>query len=151
MIVVIDNYDSFTFNLVQLLGKLGEEIHVVRNDHMSVQEIRGLKPEKIVISPGPGRPEDGGVSMDVIREFGKEIPVLGVCLGHQAIGFAFDADVVRADRIMHGKTSDIINDGKTIFKGLPNPFVAGRYHSLILKKDSIPPCLEISARTEEGE
>ena len=151
MILVIDNYDSFTYNLVQYIGQMGEEVLVYRNDEISVEDIRELDVDAIFLSPGPCTPKEAGISVDVIRHFHKSIPILGVCLGHQAIGFAFDADVVRADRIMHGKTSGIINDGKTVFKGLPNPFVAGRYHSLILKRDSIPSCLEISARTEEGE
>lgn len=151
MILMIDNYDSFTYNLVQYIGQMGEEVSVYRNDEISIEDIRKLNVDAIILSPGPGTPKEAGISVDIIRHFHKTIPILGVCLGHQAIGFAFDADVVRADRIMHGKTSGILNDGKTVFKGLPNPFVAGRYHSLILKKDSIPSCLEISARTEEGE
>ena len=148
---MIDNYDSFTYNLVQYIGQLGEEVFVRRNDKISLDDIRRLNVDAIFISPGPGTPKEAGISVDVIRHFHKTIPILGVCLGHQAIGFAFGADVIRADRIMHGKTSDIINDGKTIFKGLPDHFIAGRYHSLILKKDSIPSCLGISAETEEGE
>lgn len=151
MILVIDNYDSFTYNLVQYIGQMGEEVLVYRNDEISVEDIRELNVDAIFLSPGPRTPKEAGISVDVIRHFYKTTPILGVCLGHQAIGFAFGADVVRADRIMHGKTSGIINDGKTVFKGLPNPFVAGRYHSLVLKRDSIPSCLEISARTEEGE
>ncbi len=151
MILVIDNYDSFTYNLVQYVGQKGEDVLVYRNDTISLEEIKELGVNAIILSPGPGTPREAGITVEVIKHFYKTIPVLGVCLGHQAIGFAFGADVVRADRIMHGKTSDIINDGRTVFDGLPNPFVAGRYHSLILKTDSIPSCLEISARTEEGE
>jgi anthranilate synthase/aminodeoxychorismate synthase-like glutamine amidotransferase len=151
MIVMIDNYDSFTYNLVQYIGQLGGAVEVYRNDKISIDEIRGLKPDAIVLSPGPCTPEKAGISVEVIREFATTIPILGVCLGHQAIGYAFGAAVVRAQRIMHGKTSTVINDGRTIFKGLPNPFVAGRYHSLIVKRNSLPDCLEISAETEEGE
>ena len=151
MIVMIDNYDSFTYNLVQYIGQLGGAVEVHRNDKISIDEIRGLKPDAIVLSPGPCTPEKAGISVEVIREFGTTIPILGVCLGHQAIGYAFDAEVIRAQRIMHGKTSTVINDGRTIFKGLPNAFVAGRYHSLIVERNSLPDCLEISAETEEGE
>ena len=151
MILVIDNYDSFTYNLVQYVGQMGKDVLVYRNDEISLEKIRESDVDAIFLSPGPRTPREAGISVDVIRHFYKTIPILGVCLGHQAIGFAFGADVVRADRIMHGKTSEIINDGRTVFNGLPNPFVAGRYHSLILKRDSIPSCLEISARTEEGE
>lgn len=151
MILMIDNYDSFTYNLVQYVGQMGEEVIVYRNDEISLEDIGKLNVDAIFLSPGPGTPEKAGITVDVIKHFHKAIPILGVCLGHQAIGFAFGVDVVRADRVMHGKTSNIINDGRTVFNGLPNPFVAGRYHSLILKRDSIPSCLEISARTEEGE
>lgn len=151
MILMIDNYDSFTYNLVQYICQLGKEVFVRRNDKITIDEIRGLDVEAIFLSPGPCTPEKAGVSVDVVRYFHKAVPIFGVCLGHQAVGFFFGADVVRAERIMHGKTSEIINDGKTIFKGVPNPFVAGRYHSLILKRDSIPSCLEISAETKEGE
>jgi anthranilate synthase/aminodeoxychorismate synthase-like glutamine amidotransferase len=151
MILMIDNYDSFTYNLVQYIGQLGGAVEVHRNDKISIDEIRDLKPDAIVLSPGPCTPEKAGISVEVIREFATTIPILGVCLGHQAIGYAFGAAVVRAQRIMHGKTSTVINDGRTIFKGLPNPFVAGRYHSLIVKRNSLPDCLEISAETEEGE
>ena len=151
MILMIDNYDSFTYNLVQYIGQLGGEVVVHRNDKIFLDEIRELKPDAIVISPGPCTPKEAGISVELIRQFGATIPILGVCLGHQAIGYAFGAEVVRAERIMHGKTSQIINDGRTIFQGLPNPFVAGRYHSLIVKKDSLPDCLEISAETEQGE
>ena len=151
MILMIDNYDSFTYNLVQYIGQLGEEVIVHRNDEIALEDIEKLAPEGIFISPGPCTPQKAGISIDVIRHFYKTIPFLGVCLGHQAIGHAFGANVVRAARIMHGKTSPIINDGRTIFKGLPNPFAAGRYHSLIVERDSLPTCLEISAETAEGE
>jgi anthranilate synthase/aminodeoxychorismate synthase-like glutamine amidotransferase len=151
MILMIDNYDSFTYNLVQYLGQLDQAVAVYRNDEITLEEIRNIAPEAIFLSPGPCTPKEAGITVDVIREFHKSIPIMGVCLGHQAIGYAFGGNVVRAGRLMHGKTSPIINDGKTIFKGLPNPFVAGRYHSLLLEKASLPSCLIISARTEEGE
>jgi anthranilate synthase/aminodeoxychorismate synthase-like glutamine amidotransferase len=151
MILMIDNYDSFTYNLVQYLGQFGEEVAVRRNDEISIDEIEELEPDGIFISPGPCTPREAGISVDVVRRFFKAIPIMGVCLGHQAVGYAFGAKVVRAERIMHGKTSRIITDGKTIYKGLPNPLIGGRYHSLVLKRDSLPPCLEISAETEEGE
>ncbi|MDO8784674.1 MAG: aminodeoxychorismate/anthranilate synthase component II [Syntrophales bacterium] len=151
MILMIDNYDSFTYNLVQYIGQLGKEVIVRRNDEISLEDIEKAAPEAIFISPGPCTPQKAGISIDVIRHFHKTIPLMGVCLGHQAIGHAFGASVVRAERIMHGKTSPIMNDGKTIFRGLPNPFAAGRYHSLIVQRDSLPLCLEISAETAEGE
>jgi anthranilate synthase/aminodeoxychorismate synthase-like glutamine amidotransferase len=151
MILMIDNYDSFTYNLVQYIGQLGGAVVVHRNDVISIDEIRELKPDAIVLSPGPCTPQKAGISVEVIKQFGTTIPILGVCLGHQAIGYAFGAEVVRAQRIMHGKTSTVISDGRTIFKGLPNPFVAGRYHSLIVERNSLPDCLEISAETEDGE
>ena len=151
MILMIDNYDSFTYNLVQYIGQLGEDVVVHRNDQISIDEIQELSPDAIFLSPGPCTPKEAGITVDVVRQFDETIPTMGVCLGHQAIAFAFGAKVVRAERIMHGKTSKIINDGRTIFKGLPNPFIAGRYHSLILRRDSLPACLEISAETEEGE
>ncbi|MBI4633688.1 MAG: aminodeoxychorismate/anthranilate synthase component II [Deltaproteobacteria bacterium] len=151
MIFMIDNYDSFTYNLVQYLGQLGEDVTVRRNDGISIEEIAALKPEAIFLSPGPCSPKEAGITVDVIRHFHRDIPLMGVCLGHQSLGYAFGGEVVRAGRIMHGKTSNIINDGKTIFRGLPNPFVAGRYHSLIVKRDSLPACFEVSAETEEGE
>jgi anthranilate synthase/aminodeoxychorismate synthase-like glutamine amidotransferase len=150
MILVIDNYDSFTFNLVQYLGEMGQALKVFRNDAIGLDEIGKLAPESIVISPGPGRPEDSGIIIDVIREFSGKIPILGVCLGHQAIGAAFGGNVVSAPGIMHGKTSDIVHDGKTIFKDLPNPFRATRYHSLVVEPETLPDCLEISARTADG-
>jgi anthranilate synthase/aminodeoxychorismate synthase-like glutamine amidotransferase len=148
---MIDNYDSFTYNLVQYLGQLGEEVVVYRNDEITIDEIEKLGPQTIFLSPGPGSPEEAGITVDTIKYFYKTIPIMGICLGHQAIGYAFGVKVVRANRLMHGKTSEIINDGRTIFKGLPNPLVAGRYHSLILDRDSIPASLEISAETKEGE
>lgn len=151
MLLVIDNYDSFTYNLVQYLGELGEDIAVHRNDQITLAEIDALDPIKIVISPGPGTPKDAGISIEVIKRFGGKIPILGVCLGHQSIGEAFGGEVIRADRLMHGKTSMIEHDGLTIFKKLPSPFEATRYHSLIVKKTYLPECFEISAWTEEGE
>ncbi len=151
MILMIDNYDSFTYNLVQYLGQLDQAVAVYRNDEITLEEIRKLAPGAILLSPGPCTPKEAGITVDVIREFHKSTPIMGVCLGHQAIGYAFGANIVRAGRLMHGKTSPIINDGKTIFKGLPNPFIAGRYHSLLIEEISLPSCLMISARTEEGE
>ena len=151
MILMIDNYDSFTYNLVQYLGQLGTEVAVYRNDEISVEEIERLNPEAIFLSPGPCTPREAGITVEVIRHFHQAKPILGVCLGHQAIGFAFGAEVVRAGRIMHGKTSPIFNDGRTIFRGLPNPFPAGRYHSLLVRRETLPPFLEVSAETEEGE
>jgi anthranilate synthase/aminodeoxychorismate synthase-like glutamine amidotransferase len=150
MILVIDNYDSFTFNLVQYLGELGQQLRVCRNDRITVDEIGAMAPERIVISPGPGRPEHSGVIMDAIMAFAGRIPILGVCLGHQAIGAVFGGRVVHAPSLMHGKTSAVLHDGKTLFAGLPNPFRATRYHSLVVSPDVIPPCLEISARTGDG-
>jgi anthranilate synthase/aminodeoxychorismate synthase-like glutamine amidotransferase len=150
MILVIDNYDSFTFNLVQYLGEMGRELKVFRNDEISVPEIEGLAPESIVVSPGPGRPEDSGIIIEAIRKFAGRIPILGVCLGHQAIGAAFGGRVVSAPTIMHGKTSDVYHDGRTIFRDLPDPFRATRYHSLVVEPSSFPECLEVSARTEDG-
>jgi anthranilate synthase/aminodeoxychorismate synthase-like glutamine amidotransferase len=151
MILMIDNYDSFTYNLVQYLGQLGEEVAVHRNDAISLDEIEAMNPEAIFLSPGPCSPEQAGITVDVVRRFHRRVPLMGVCLGHQAIGHAFGGRVVRAGRIMHGKTSPILNDGRTIFKGLPSPFPAGRYHSLIVERESLPDCLEVSAETEEGE
>lgn len=151
MLLMIDNYDSFTYNLVQYLGELGEDIRVYRNDKLKIDDIVRLNPDRIVISPGPCTPKDAGISIDVIKYFAGKIPMLGVCLGHQAIGEAFVGDVVRAERLMHGKTSIIYHDGKTIFEGIPNPFEATRYHSLIIKRETLPSCLEISAETKEGE
>jgi anthranilate synthase component II len=151
MILVIDNYDSFTFNLVQYLGELGAEVRVVRNDATSLESISGLRPAQIVISPGPGRPEQAGITMDVIREFGSSIPILGVCLGHQAIGAVFGGSVVRATTPMHGKTSTIEHDGRGVFAGIDGPFVASRYHSLVVSDESLPSQLEVSARTREDQ
>lgn len=151
MLLMIDNYDSFTYNLVQHLGELGEDIKVFRNDRVTIKDIEELKPTSIVISPGPCTPKEAGVSVDVIKYFAGKIPILGVCLGHQAIGAAFGGDIIRAPRLMHGKTSMIHHDGKTIFEGLPNPFEATRYHSLIIKKETLPDCLEITAWTDQDE
>jgi len=149
-ILVIDNYDSFTFNLVQQMGKFEPDIEFVRNDKITIPDIREMNPDKIVISPGPGRPEDSKISLDVIRELGTEKSILGVCLGHQAIGFIFGADIVNAPILMHGKSSFVKHDGKTIFNNLPESFEAGRYHSLIIDKSTVPECLEITAYTDEG-
>jgi anthranilate synthase/aminodeoxychorismate synthase-like glutamine amidotransferase len=150
MLLVIDNYDSFTYNLVQYFGELGTQMKVVRNDAMSLDEIRELAPEKICISPGPCTPNEAGISCDVIREFGETTPILGVCLGHQSIGQVFGGEVIRAEKLMHGKTSPVFHTGKSVFKGLTNPFTATRYHSLIVKRDNLPECLEITAETENG-
>lgn len=147
MILMIDNYDSFTYNLVQYFGELGEEILVFRNDRITIKEIERMNPDRIVISPGPCTPKEAGISIDVIRHFAGKVPILGVCLGHQSIGAAFGGEIVRAPNLMHGKTSLIYHDGKTIFEGLPNPFEATRYHSLVIKKETLPDCLEISAWT----
>ncbi len=151
MILVIDNYDSFTFNLVQYLGELGAQMQVFRNDKITVQEAVALKPEKILVSPGPCTPREAGISCDIIREFGPRLPVFGVCLGHQSIGDVYGGNVIRADRLMHGKTSPMIHEGKSVFKGLPSPFDATRYHSLIIERETLPDCLEITAWTAEGE
>lgn len=151
MILMIDNYDSFTYNLVQQLQVIGEEVHVRRNDLIDLASMEDLRPSALVISPGPGAPGKAGISVEAIRYFGPKIPVLGVCLGHQCIAVAFGGKVIRANRIMHGKVSQISHDGQTIYEDIPNPFEATRYHSLIVEMDSMPECLEISARTEEGE
>jgi anthranilate synthase component II len=150
MLLMIDNYDSFTYNLVQYLGELGQDLKVFRNDRITVAEIEALRPERIVISPGPCTPREAGVSVEVIRQFAGKLPILGVCLGHQSIGEAFGGDVVRAPYLMHGKTSRIHHDGRTIFKNLPNPFEATRYHSLIIKRETLPAVLEVSAWTDDG-
>ena len=151
MILVIDNYDSFTYNLVQYLGELGQTVEVRRNNQVTLDEIEtSLRPERIVISPGPGTPDDAGVSLDVIDRFAGKVPLLGVCLGHQAIGQAFGGRVVRAPELMHGKTSEVSHDGRTIFSGLGETFLAGRYHSLIVERESLPQCLEVSASTGDG-
>ena len=150
MILVIDNYDSFTYNLVQYLGELGADLRVYRNDAITVDQMRDLKPERIVVSPGPGVPKDAGITIDAIRAFAGKIPILGVCLGNQAIGEAFGGRVVRASYLMHGKTSEICHDSATIFRGLPYRFKATRYHSLIVEKNSLPKTLEVSATTPDG-
>ncbi|MGH9435665.1 MAG: anthranilate synthase component II [Terriglobia bacterium] len=150
MILVIDNYDSFTYNLVQYLGELGAQIEVRRNDETTTEEIERLDPERIVISPGPKTPDEAGICLEVIRRFSGRKPILGVCLGHQAIGQAFGGKVIRAPQVMHGKTSAITHDGETIFSGLPNPFPATRYHSLIVERETLPACLEISATSPDG-
>lgn len=147
---MIDNYDSFTYNLVQYLGELGQDLKVYRNNKITIAEIEQMNPDRIVISPGPCTPKEAGISIDVIKHFTGKIPIFGVCLGHQSIGDAFGGDVIRAPYLMHGKTSMIHHDNKTIFAGLPNPFVATRYHSLIIKRDTLPSCLEISAWTDDG-
>jgi anthranilate synthase/aminodeoxychorismate synthase-like glutamine amidotransferase len=151
MILLIDNYDSFTYNLVQILQILDHDVRVFRNDQIILERIEREKPSRLVISPGPCTPDQVGISVEAIRRFGPEIPVLGVCLGHQAIAAAFGGKVVRADRIMHGKTSRIFHDGRSVYKGLPNPFEAIRYHSLLVERRSLPDCLEVSAWTEQGE
>ena len=151
MLLMIDNYDSFTYNLVQYLGELGEDIKVFRNDKITIQEIEKLEPDRLVISPGPCTPNEAGISVQAIKHFSGRLPILGVCLGHQAIGAAFGGDIIRAPRLMHGKTSLIHHDGKTVFEGLPNPFEATRYHSLLIKKETLPECLEITAWTDSDE
>jgi anthranilate synthase/aminodeoxychorismate synthase-like glutamine amidotransferase len=148
---MIDNYDSFTYNLVQYLGELGQQVKVFRNDKITLARIKQLRPKRIVISPGPGRPEDAGISCAVIREFARKIAILGVCLGHQCLGFVYGAQIIGARKLMHGKTSLIYHDRKTIFKGIPNPFEATRYHSLIVERKTLPKCLEIIAWTKEKE
>jgi anthranilate synthase/aminodeoxychorismate synthase-like glutamine amidotransferase len=150
MLLLIDNYDSFTYNLFQYLSELGEEVWVTRNDKVSLEEIEKRSPQRIVISPGPGTPEQAGISNDVIRKFGNSIPILGVCLGHQCVGYSYGAKVNRASEIKHGKSSLIHHDGKRLFGGLPNPFPAIRYHSLAVMSDDLPDCLELSAWTNEG-
>ena len=151
MILVLDNYDSFTYNLVQYFGELGAELVVRRNDRTTIDEVEQLRPEKICISPGPGTPDEAGISNDLIRRFGPRIPVLGVCLGHQCIGQVYGGEVVRADRIMHGKTSPILHEGDGVFRGLPIPFEATRYHSLIVRRETLPDELEVVAETSEHE
>lgn len=151
MILVIDNYDSFTYNLVQYLGELGAEVEVRRNDRVTLDEMADMQPERILISPGPCTPNEAGVSVPLITRFAGKIPIFGVCLGHQSIGAAFGGDVVRNDRIMHGKTSLIHHAGQGVFRNLPRPFEATRYHSLVIKRDTMPACLEITAETAEGE
>jgi para-aminobenzoate synthetase component II len=151
MLLIIDNYDSFTYNLVQYLGELGEEVRVYRNDKITLGQIEDLHPSRIVISPGPCTPKEAGISVDTIRGFGGKIPILGVCLGHQSLAVAYGGEVIRAPRLMHGKTSPITHDGKTIYRSLPSPFEATRYHSLIVNRANLPDCFEISAETAEGE
>lgn len=151
MILVIDNYDSFTYNLVQYLGQLGQEIIVKRNDEIDMAGIEELAPDHIMISPGPCSPNEAGISLETIEHFKGKIPIIGICLGHQSIGQAFGGDVIRAEQLMHGKTSQIIHDGKGVFEGLPSPFTATRYHSLIVNRETLPDCLEITAETETGE
>jgi anthranilate synthase/aminodeoxychorismate synthase-like glutamine amidotransferase len=151
MVLVIDNYDSFTYNLVQYLGEMNTEMQVHRNDQISIDQIRALKPERILISPGPCSPRESGLSNEIIRTFGPQVPTLGVCLGHQCIGHSFGGNVIVNYRMMHGKTSLIKHNGRDLFEGMPNPFAATRYHSLVIQRESLPECLEITAETDEGE
>jgi len=151
MILLIDNYDSFTYNLVQYFGELGEDVRVYRNDKITIEEIEAVHPQRLVLSPGPRTPKEAGISVEAIRHFAGRLPVLGVCLGHQSLAVAFGGEVIRADRLMHGKTSMIHHDGKTLFRDLPNPFEATRYHSLLVNRATLPDCLEVSAETTEGE
>lgn len=151
MILVIDNYDSFTYNLVQYLGELGAEVKVMRNDKLTIEDIERLAPDQLLISPGPCTPKEAGISVEAIKRYAGKLPLFGVCLGHQSLAYAFGGQIVRAERLMHGKTSMVHHDGKTIFQGLPNPFEATRYHSLIVKRETLPTDFEISAETVEGE
>jgi anthranilate synthase/aminodeoxychorismate synthase-like glutamine amidotransferase len=151
MLLVIDNYDSFTYNLVQYLGEMGVDMQVHRNDQISIEQIRALRPERILISPGPCSPREAGLSNEIIRTFGPQVPLFGVCLGHQCIGHTFGGNVVVNYRMMHGKTSPIRHNGRDLFAGMPNPFHATRYHSLVIQRDSLPTCLEVTAETDEGE
>ena len=151
MLILIDNYDSFTYNLYQYLSELGEEVEVIRNDKITVAEVEAKRPDRLVISPGPCTPDDAGISCDLIAHMAGKVPVLGVCLGHQSLGQVFGGKVVRAGRLMHGKTSPISHDGKGLFEGVPNPFEAVRYHSLLVEKESLPDCLEITAESDQGE
>lgn len=151
MILMIDNYDSFTYNLVQYLGEMGQQLKVFRNNKITIDEIEALSPDKIIISPGPCTPSEAGISMDVIRHFAGKVPILGVCLGHQSIGQVFGGEIVRAKKLMHGKTSLIHHDGEGVFAGLSNPFEATRYHSLVIRRESIPDCLQITAETDDRE
>ena len=151
MLLMLDNYDSFTYNIVQYLGELGEEVKVFRNDKITLEEIEALAPGRIVISPGPCSPEEAGISVEVVRRFAGRIPILGVCLGHQSIGYAFGGKVIKSATLMHGKTSPILHDGRELFEGLPNPFAATRYHSLIVERESLPAELEVTAWVAEGE
>ena len=151
MILMIDNYDSFTYNLVQYMGELGADIRVERNDRISIDEIESLVPKKIVISPGPCTPAKAGISVEVIKYFSGKVPILGVCLGHQSVGAAFGGEIIKAGKLMHGKTSEVRHDGKTLFKDLPNPFTATRYHSLVLNRKTLPDCFEITAESDDNE
>ncbi|MBU0682539.1 MAG: aminodeoxychorismate/anthranilate synthase component II [Proteobacteria bacterium] len=151
MIVIIDNYDSFTYNIVQTIGSFGEEIKVFRNDEVDISFIEGLRPDRLLISPGPCSPSQAGISVEAIRYFAGKLPILGVCLGHQAIGEAFGGTVIRAGRVMHGKTSPVSHDGKGVFTSLPSPFAAMRYHSLVVAEDDFPACLMVTAQTDQGE
>jgi anthranilate synthase component 2 len=151
MLLMIDNYDSFTYNIVQYLGELGEDVRTVRNDEITLADIEKMAPERICISPGPKAPKDAGISLDILREFKGKLPILGVCLGHQAIGEAFGGKVIRAKQVMHGKTSLIAHTGEGVFKGLPSPFTVIRYHSLAIERSSLPDCLEVTAWTDDGE
>ncbi len=151
MLLMIDNYDSFTYNIVQYLGELGEDVRTVRNDEITLEQIEKMAPERICISPGPKAPKDAGISLDILREFKGKLPILGVCLGHQAIGEAFGGKVIRAKQVMHGKTSLIAHTGEGVFKGLPSPFTVIRYHSLAIERASLPDCLEVTAWTDDGE
>ena len=151
MILMIDNYDSFTYNIVQYMGELGADIQVERNDQISIEEIESLNPKKIVISPGPCTPDKAGISIEAIKNFAGKIPLLGVCLGHQSVGAAFGGEIIKAGKLMHGKTSEVRHDGKTLFKGLPNPFTATRYHSLVLNRKTLPDCFEITAESDDNE
>lgn len=151
MILMIDNYDSFTYNLVHYLGELGEKVLIFRNDKITLEEVGKLNPDMVVVSPGPCTPKEAGISVDLIKEFAGRIPILGVCLGHQSIGYAFGGNIVRAQRLLHGKTSQIYHDGKGVYEGVPNPFEATRYHSLLIEKESLPNKLEVTAWTDEGE
>ena len=151
MILMIDNYDSFTYNLVQYMGELGAEIHVERNDCISIPEIESMGPKKIVISPGPCTPAKAGISVEAVKHFAGKVPLLGVCLGHQSVGAAFGGEVIKAGQLMHGKTSEVRHDGKTLFKNLPNPIIATRYHSLVLNRKTLPECFEITAESDDNE
>jgi para-aminobenzoate synthetase component 2 len=151
MLLMIDNYDSFTYNLVQYFGELGEDVQVYRNNKISLSDIEALKPRRLVISPGPCTPKEAGISVEAIQYFGGKLPLLGVCLGHQSLAVAFGGEVIRAERLMHGKTSMVRHDGRTIFRNLPNPFEATRYHSLIVNRKTLPDCFQVSAETAEGE
>lgn len=151
MILMIDNYDSFTYNLVHYLGELGEKVLIFRNDKITLEEVGKLNPDMVVVSPGPCTPKEAGISVDLIKEFAGRIPILGVCLGHQSIGYAFGGNIVRAQRLLHGKTSQIYHDGRGVYEDVPNPFEATRYHSLLIEKESLPNKLEVTAWTDEGE